>query len=70
MSIESLEKQVEELMEKRDKLEEQCDTLPQCEKDDGCATCKVYKEIEETDAKIEEIEEKIENLMGDDEIED
>ena len=70
MSIESLEKQVEELMDKRDKLEEKCDTLPQCEKDDGCESCKVYKEIEETDAKIEELEEKIENLMGDDDIEE
>ena len=70
MSIEELEDQVEKLLDERDKLEEICDTLPQCEKDDGCETCKIYKEIEETDAKIEELEEKIEDLLGDDDIED
>ena len=70
MSIENLEQQVKELMEKRDKLEEQCDTLPQCEKDDGCETCKVFKEIEDLDAKVEEIEDKIKELTGPDEEEE
>ena len=67
MSVEALENQIEKLMDKRDELEEKCDTLPQCEKDDGCATCKVYSEIEKIDEKIDELEEKLEKLLGEDE---
>ncbi|MFX1496467.1 MAG: hypothetical protein ACFFBH_02965 [Promethearchaeota archaeon] len=67
MSIEELEDQVEKLLEERDKLEEICDTLPQCEKDDGCETCETYKKISDLDDKIEELEDKIEELMGEDE---
>ena len=51
-------------MEERDTLEEKCDTLPQCEEDDGCDTCETYKKIEELDEKIEELEEKIEAVIG------
>ncbi|MFX0032884.1 MAG: hypothetical protein ACFE8E_06135 [Candidatus Hodarchaeota archaeon] len=64
MNIEELEDQVEKLLEERDKLEEICDTLPECEQDDGCETCKTYKKISDLDDKIEELEEKIEELMG------
>ena len=67
MSIEELEEQIDKLMDQRDKLEEKCDTLPQCEKDDGCETCQVYEKISAIDDKIEAIEEKIEALMGEDE---
>ena len=67
MSIEELEDQVEKLLEERDELEEICDTLPQCEEDDGCETCETYKKIAELDDKIEELEAKIEDLMGEEE---
>jgi hypothetical protein len=67
MSIEELEDQVEKLLEERDRLEEICDTLPECEEDDGCETCKNYKKISELDDKIEELENKIEELMGEEE---
>ena len=67
MSIEELEEQVEKLLDERDKLEEICDTLPQCEEDDGCDTCENYKKIAVLDDKIEALEEKIEDLMGEEE---
>ncbi len=67
MSIEELEEQVEKLLDERDKLEEICDTLPQCAEDDGCDTCKTYNKIAAIDDKIEALEDKIESLMGDDE---
>ena len=64
MSIEELEEQVEKLLGERDKLEETCDTLPECQEDDGCDTCKVYNKIAEIDDKIETLEDKIESLTG------
>ncbi len=67
MSIEELEDQVEKLLEERDQLEEICDTLPECELDDGCETCETYKKIADIDDKVEEIEAKIEDLMGEEE---
>ena len=70
MSIEELEEQRDKLLDQRDKLEEKCDTLPQCEKDDGCETCQVYEKISEIDDKVEEIEDKIEALMGGEEEEE
>ncbi|MFO7795837.1 MAG: hypothetical protein ACQERB_12740 [Promethearchaeati archaeon] len=63
MSIEKLEKQVEDLMEKRDELEENCDTLPQCQEDNGCASCEIYEQIEKIDQQIEELEDTIESLI-------
>ncbi|MBN1216664.1 MAG: hypothetical protein JXA99_14645 [Candidatus Lokiarchaeota archaeon] len=66
MSVEKLEKQIDDLMDKRDKLEEKCDTLPECEKDDGCETCKVFAEIEKLDEEIEKLEEKLDELIGSD----
>ena len=70
MSIDELEDQIDKLMDQRDRLEEKCDTLPQCEKDDGCETCQVYEKIAAIDDKIEALEEKIEALMGNEEDED
>ncbi|MBD3197336.1 MAG: hypothetical protein GF317_19935 [Candidatus Lokiarchaeota archaeon] len=67
MSIADYEKKVEKLMDERDKLEEKCDTLPQCQEDDGCETCETYAKIEKIDQDIEELEEKIEELMGEEE---
>lgn len=67
MSFEDLENQLEKLMTQRDKLEENCDTLPECKEDDGCETCKVYSQIEEIDEKIDELEDKIEELLGEEE---
>ena len=67
MSIDKLEEQKEELLDKIEALEEKCDTLEICEEDDGCEKCENYAEIEELSAKVEEIEDKIEELMGDDE---
>jgi hypothetical protein len=65
MSIDDLEKEIEQLLDERDKLEEICDTLPQCEEDDGCETCETYKKIATIDEKIEELEDKIEELQED-----
>lgn len=67
MSIDKLEEQKEEILEEIEALEEKCDTLPICEEDDGCETCETYQKIEDLSAKVEEIEDKIEELMGDDE---
>jgi len=70
MSIDELQEQVDKLMGEMDELEEVCDTLPQCQEDDGCETCETYKNIEKLNLKIEELEEKIESLMGEDEEEE
>jgi prefoldin subunit 5 len=43
MSIDKLQEQVDKLLEQMDELQEVCDTLPQCEEDDGCATCETNK---------------------------
>ena len=70
MSIGDLQEQVELLKGEMDKLEEVCDTLPQCKEDDGCKTCETYKKIDALNVKIEELEEKIESLMSEDEDDD
>ncbi|MBY9009925.1 MAG: hypothetical protein KGD74_08685 [Candidatus Lokiarchaeota archaeon] len=70
MSIDNLQEQVEKFKEEMDALEEVCDTLPKCQEDDGCETCETYKKIDTLNDKIEELENKIESLMGDDEEDD
>jgi hypothetical protein len=70
MSIDELEDQIEKLLDKRDELEEICDTLPKCEEDDACETCETYRKIAEIDDKIEELEAKIEELLGEEEEEE
>jgi len=67
VSIEDLEEQVEKLLDERDELEEICDTLPKCEEDDGCDTCENYKKIAAIDDKVDELEAKIEELLGEEE---
>jgi len=70
LSIDDLQEEVEKLMGEMDTLEEVCDTLPQCQEDDGCKTCETYKKIEALNEKIAELEEKIESLMSEDEEDD
>ena len=70
MSIDDLQEQVEKLKVDMDALEEACDTLPQCQEDDSCETCETYKKIDALNNQIEELEEKIESLMGEDEEDD
>ncbi len=70
MSIDKIQEEVDLLLDERDKVEEKCDTLPECELDDGCNTCETYKKIAEIDAKIEKLEEKIESMMPEEEEED
>jgi len=70
MSIEQLEEQKEEILNKIEALEEKCDTLEICQEDSGCDKCKTYAEIESLSANVEEIENKIEELTGEDEDED
>ena len=70
MSIDDLQEQVEKLKVDMDALEEACDTLPQCQEDDGCETCETYKKIDALNDQIAELEEKIESLMGEDEDDD
>jgi hypothetical protein len=65
MSVDKLEEQKEELLTQIEGLEEKCDTLPICEEDDGCKKCEAYQKIEDLSAKVEEVENKIEALMGD-----
>ncbi len=67
MSIDKVQEEVDLLLDERDKLEVKCDTLPECEQDDGCNTCETYKKIAEFDAKIAELEEKIESMMQEEE---
>ena len=67
MSIDKLQEEVDILLEEMDELQEVCDTLPQCNEDDGCATCETNKKIEALEAKIEKLEDKIEKLLGTDE---
>jgi len=64
MSVDKLEEQKEALLDEREALEEKCDTLPECELDDGCNKCKTSAKIAEFDEKIEQIEEKIEELIS------
>jgi len=70
MSVEKLQEEIDGLLEERDVFEEKCDTLPECEEDDGCKTCETFKKIEEIDQKVEEIEAKIEELLGEEEEEE
>jgi len=70
MSIDDLQEQVELLKGEMDTLEEVCDTLPKCSEEDSCATCETYKKIDALNVKIEELEEKIESLMSEDEDDD
>ncbi len=70
MSIDDLQEQVEKFKGEMDKLEEVCDTLPECKEDDACETCETYKKIDVLNGKIAELEEKIESLMSDDEDDD
>ncbi len=65
--MEKLQEEVDKILDERDALEEKCDSLPECEEDDGCDKCSTYKKISELDEKIEELEEKIEELLGDEE---
>jgi len=70
MSIDELQEQVEKLKDEMDVLEEVCDTLDLCKEDDGCDRCETYKKIDKLNLKIEELEEKVESLMGEDEEEE
>ena len=63
MSIEKLEEQKDKFLEELEEVQEVCDTLEACAKDDGCQTCKTNAKVEELEQKIEEIEDKIEKLM-------
>ena len=51
------------MLEELEGIQDVCDTLPECEKDDGCKTCKTNTKVEELEQKIEEIEDKIEELI-------
>jgi len=66
MSIDELQEQVEKFKGEMDTLEEVCDTLEICKQDDSCETCETYKKIDALNAKIEELEEKIESLLSED----
>jgi len=70
MSIDDLQEEVEKFMTEMDALEEVCDTLPECKEDGACEKCETYKKIDALNGKIEELEEKIESLMSEDEDDD
>lgn len=46
----------DELMKKREKYEEKCDTLPQCEEGTECANCENFIQMNKIDERIDEIE--------------
>ena len=62
MSIEKLEEERDKFLEELEGVQEVCDTLEICQKDDGCKTCKTNAKVEELETKIEEIEDEIEKL--------
>ena len=70
MSIDKLEEQKEELLTQIEGLEEKCDTLEICQEDNGCNKCETYQKIEDLSAKVEEVENKIEAIMGEGEEDD
>ena len=61
---EKLQEEVDKLQDDMEALEEKCDTLDLCQEDDGCSKCEQYSKMEQINAKIAELEEKIEDLMG------
>ena len=63
MSFEKLEIQIEKLMDERGILEENCDTLPQCQEEHGCESCEIFEKMEQIDEKIEQLELQIESMM-------
>ncbi len=67
--VDKIQEEVDELLDKRDELEEYCDTIDLCSEDGGCEKCKYYKQMAEIDEKVEELEDKIEELLGADEAE-
>jgi prefoldin subunit 5 len=70
MSVEKLEEEVEKLQDEMEELEENCDSLDICKEDDGCSKCDAYKKMEANNLKIEELENKIEELTAAEETED
>lgn len=64
VSVNKLQEEVEGLQDEREKLEENCDSLPLCEEDSGCAKCDNYKKMAVFDEKIEALEEEIETILG------
>jgi len=70
MSIEKLEEEVEKLQDQMEELEDKCDTLDICQEDGGCKKCDQFKKMEAINLEIEELEAKIEELTAADEIED
>jgi len=63
MSIDKLEEQRDKMLEELEGIQEVCDTLEICAKDDGCKTCKTNAQVKELEQKIEEVEDKIEELI-------
>lgn len=62
MSMTKLEEEKDGLLDQIEALEEKCDTLEICEKDDGCDSCETYAKIEDLSTKVEEIENNIEEM--------
>ncbi len=63
MSIDKLEEQKDKMLGDLEGIQEVCDTLPACQEDNGCKTCKTNAKVEELEVEIEKIEEKIEALI-------
>ena len=63
MSIDKLEEQKEGLLTQIEGFEEKCDTLEICKEDDACKRCETYAEIESLSENVEELENKIEELL-------
>ena len=67
--VDKLQEEVDELLDKKEELEEHCDTLDLCAEDDGCSKCKYYAQMAEIEDKVEALEDQIEELLGAEEAE-
>lgn len=68
--IEKLEEQIEKIKDQMDELEENCDELDICKEDDGCKRCETHKKIIGLADEIEALEDKLEELVSADEVDD
>jgi prefoldin subunit 5 len=69
MSVEKLEEEIDKMQDEMEALEENCDSLDICKEDDGCSKCDAFKKMEAINLKIEELENKIEELTAAEETE-
>ncbi len=63
-SQDEIEEQIEKLLDQREALEEKCDTLDLCKEPGACEKCPSHQKILDLEAKVEELENKAEDMMA------